>query len=77
LAGEKILIVDDEEAIREIVSTLLETEGYRCTLVGSGNEALARFNADSHDLILSDIIMPGMDGLKLLQKVHARIPTSR
>ncbi len=74
MAAEKILIVDDEEAIREIVSTLLEAEGYRCTLVREGKEALAQFNADSHDLVLSDIIMPGMDGLKLLQKVHARNP---
>jgi cyclic di-GMP phosphodiesterase len=74
LAGEKILVVDDEEAIREIVSTLLEAEGYRCTLVGNGQEAMVRFNSDSHDLILSDIIMPGMDGLKLLRKVHARDP---
>jgi cyclic di-GMP phosphodiesterase len=74
VAREKILVVDDEEAIRDVVATLLETEGYRCTLVGDGGEALKEFTADSHDLVLSDIIMPGMDGLKLLKKMHARNP---
>jgi len=74
LAGEKILIVDDEEAIREIVSTLLEAEGYHCTLAANGNEGYTRFCADSHALVLSDIVMPGIDGLKLLKKIHAREP---
>jgi putative nucleotidyltransferase with HDIG domain len=71
LAGEKILVVDDEEAIREVVSTLLQTQGYRCTLVSNGSDAFAQLQADSHDLVLSDIVMPKMDGLKLLEHVRA------
>ncbi len=68
---EKILVVDDEEAIREVISTLLEAQGYRCTVVENGRLALEKFRADSHDLVLSDIVMPEMDGLKLLERVRA------
>jgi len=71
LAEEKILVVDDEEAIREVVATLLEAQGYRCTVVENGKIALQRFLGDSHDLVLSDIVMPELDGLKLLEQVRA------
>jgi putative nucleotidyltransferase with HDIG domain len=71
VANEKILVVDDEEAIREVVATLLEAQGYSCTVVQNGKLALQKFLGDSHDLVLSDIVMPEMDGLKLLEKVRA------
>jgi putative nucleotidyltransferase with HDIG domain len=67
LAGEKILVVDDEEAIREVVATLLEAQGYQCTVVGNGRLALEHLQKNSHDLVLSDMVMPEMDGLKLLE----------
>jgi putative nucleotidyltransferase with HDIG domain len=71
LEAEKILVVDDEEAIREVVSTLLEAQGYRCTVAPNGRMALEHIQADSLDLVLSDIVMPEMDGLKLLERVRA------
>ena len=71
MEAEKILVVDDEEAIREVVSTLLEAQGYRCTVVSNGRMALEQIQADSLDLVLSDIVMPEMDGLKLLERVRA------
>jgi putative nucleotidyltransferase with HDIG domain len=71
LEPEKILVVDDEEAIREVISTLLEAQGYRCTVVQDGRLALEKFRADSYDLVVSDIVMPEMDGLKLLERVQA------
>ena len=61
-----ILVVDDEEAIREVVSTLLEAQGYNCTVCANGRLALQAFRNGSFDLVLSDIVMPEMDGLKLL-----------
>jgi putative nucleotidyltransferase with HDIG domain len=70
LAGEKILVCDDEEAIREVVSTLLEAQGYRCTTVSDGFQAIQQINKDSHDLVLSDIVMPQMDGMRLLRQVR-------
>jgi putative nucleotidyltransferase with HDIG domain len=70
LAGEKILVCDDEEAIREVVSTLLEAQGYRCTVVPDGSRAIQEVTRDSHDLVLSDIVMPEMDGMRLLRQLR-------
>jgi len=64
--------VDDEEAIREVVATLLESQGYQCTTVGNGRAALTHLENNSLDLVLSDIVMPEMDGLKLLEWLRAR-----
>ena len=63
---EKILVVDDEEAIREVVSTMLESKGYRCTAVSNGRAAQEQVKKCTPDLVLSDMIMPEMDGIKLL-----------
>ena len=67
MAAERILVVDDEEAIREVVATLLEAQGYQCTVVGNGRAALEHLEKNSLDLVLSDMVMPEMDGLKLLE----------
>ncbi len=67
MAGERILVVDDEEAIREVVSTLLEAQGYQCATVGNGRAAREYLQKDTPDLVLSDMVMPEMDGLKLLE----------
>jgi len=67
---ESILVVDDEEAIREVVSTMLESKGYRCTAVSNGRAAQEQVKRITPDLILSDMIMPEMDGIKLLDWVR-------
>jgi putative nucleotidyltransferase with HDIG domain len=64
---ENILVVDDEEAIREVVSTMLESKGYHCTTVQNGRAAQDQVKRITPDLVLSDMIMPEMDGLKLLE----------
>src|ERR1700675_3481631 len=71
---EKILVVDDEEAIREVVSTLLEAQGYLCTVRQNGRLALEAFRQGTFDLVLSDIVMPEMDGLKLLAELRRDDP---
>jgi putative nucleotidyltransferase with HDIG domain len=71
---EKILIVDDEEAIREVVSTLLEAQGYACTIAEDGRKGLEAFRKDTFDLVLSDIVMPEMDGMKLLAELRQDDP---
>jgi cyclic di-GMP phosphodiesterase len=67
LETENILVVDDEEAIREVVSTMLEAKGYRCTAVQNGRVAQDEVKKCTPDLVLSDMIMPEMDGIKLLE----------
>ena len=71
---EKVLVVDDEEAIREVVTTLLEAQGYHCVACGNGRIALDAFRNDTFDLVLSDIVMPEMDGLKLLSELRMDDP---
>ena len=69
MAGEHILIVDDEPAIQSTLKGVLEDEGYRVSAVGSGAEALARVAEDGPDLVFLDIWMSGMDGLETLEKI--------
>ena len=71
---ERVLVVDDEEAIREVVTTLLEAQGYHCVACGNGRIALDAFRNDTFDLVLSDIVMPEMDGLKLLSELRMDDP---
>ena len=70
MANDHILIADDEEAIREVVATMLEAQGYRCTGVGNGRQALESLSDHPVDLVLSDMVMPEMDGLQLLSWVR-------
>lgn len=69
-----ILIVDDERDCRKPLATLLKHEGYEVTEAGDGREGLQRLGEKRHDLILLDLLMPGMDGIAMLQAVreHAR-----
>ncbi len=71
---EKILVVDDEEAIREVISTLLDAQGFQCTTCSNGKLGLEAFRKDTFDLVLSDIVMPEMDGLKLLGELRLDDP---
>jgi two-component system, response regulator, stage 0 sporulation protein F len=66
----KILVVDDEEGARELFNTILTDEGYHVTLAVSGEDALTQLKADAFDLVVTDIKMPGMDGLQLLQEIR-------
>ncbi|HEY6837798.1 MAG TPA: sigma-54 dependent transcriptional regulator [Geobacteraceae bacterium] len=65
----RILVVDDELSMREFLSILLEREGYRADAVSSAGEALQLLENESFDLVISDVNMPGMDGLALLERV--------
>jgi len=66
----KILVVDDEEGARELFSTILTDEGYEVTLADDGKEALTLFKNTPFNLVITDIKMPVMDGLQLLQEIR-------
>ena len=69
---ERILIVDDEEAIRLLLEETLKHQGYRTRAASSADEALAALSLKHFDLVLSDVRMPGMDGLGLLAEIGKR-----
>ncbi|HUI46743.1 MAG TPA: response regulator [Nitrospirota bacterium] len=66
----KILVVDDEEGARELFNTILSDEGYEVALAQSGEDALALFKNQPFNLVITDIKMPVMDGLQLLQEIR-------
>ena len=68
-----ILVVDDEEAIREVVSTTLESRGYNCTTLSNG-AAQEFVRKQTPDLVLSGMIMPEMDGIQLLDWLRGYDP---
>ena len=75
MAADRILVVDDEESIREIVSSMLTTAGYKCHQAASGNEALALLESgEKFELMLSDLMMANLDGIGLLERTKERFP---
>ncbi|HJW46756.1 MAG TPA: hybrid sensor histidine kinase/response regulator [Lysobacter sp.] len=70
----RILVVDDQPVNLRVVSSLLSRQGYEVILAGSGDEALARYQETRPDLVLLDMIMPGMDGFELLKALQALPP---
>ena len=69
-----ILCVDDNEQSLSIRKVLLETRGYRVVTSLNGEDALARFRRGGIDLVLSDLVMPGLDGAKLIEAIKAISP---
>jgi putative nucleotidyltransferase with HDIG domain len=74
MAGERILIVDDEDMIRDLCFHILAAEGYAVTTMSNGEAALEELRRGSTDLLITDIKMPGMDGLELFERVRILNP---
>jgi DNA-binding response OmpR family regulator len=66
----RVLVVEDEPNIRELVCLHLGLEGYSCDSSGDGRDALSRIEADRYDLLLLDLMIPGLDGLSLCRAVR-------
>ncbi len=75
MASERILIVDDEDGMRRLLGRVLSREGYETTTVASGAEALQQVARDHFDLVVTDIKMPEMDGLQLLEELKEFDPS--
>jgi two-component system response regulator AtoC len=70
----RILVVDDEESVRRMITALLHKEGYTVSGAAGGEEALGRLAEEPFDLVISDVRMPGIDGLELLARARALHP---
>jgi len=72
---EKIMVVDDEYEVADIVKKMLESEGYEVEVANSGDECLEKLKEVTPDLILLDIMMPGMDGWETLRNIKSNDKT--
>ena len=68
----RVLVVDDEPAIQETVAELLTDEGYAVRCAGDGVEALRAVERDDFDLVITDVMMPRLDGLALVRELRFR-----
>jgi len=73
-ANITILVVDDEESMRNLLNSILVKDGYRVLLAECGEEALDMLKRESIDLVMSDLKMPGMDGFELLKRIKTDYP---
>jgi two-component system nitrogen regulation response regulator NtrX len=75
--ASRVLIVDDEAAIRQSLAGVLSDEGYRCDAVASGEACLELLGRQNYEAVLLDIWMPGMDGLAVLEQIQTRVGPDR
>lgn len=67
----RVLVVDDEAHIRDVVQYAFEKEGFQVSLAGSGEDALEQLNGSTPDLLVLDVMLPGIDGLQLCRQIRA------
>ena len=70
MANEKILVVDDDTNICELLRLYLTKEGYQVTVANDGEEGLEKFNQVKPDMVLLDVMMPKMDGLEVCRRIR-------
>lgn len=68
----KVLVAEDDKALNVIVKTYLESNGYSTVCCFDGAEALSAFNKESFDLVISDVMMPNLDGFSLAQRIREK-----
>ena len=70
----RILVVDDDQAVRTVAKTVLELNGHEAVIAEDGRAGLRKLETESYDLVIVDIFMPGMDGLETIRLVNERKP---
>lgn len=73
----RILVIDDDAAVRRVVARLLEVEGHTVIQAENGRVALQRYANEPTDLVISDIYMPEMDGIEFLTRLRENFPDAR
>lgn len=70
----RILVVDDDTAVRAAIQIVLERDGHHVVVASSGRAGIAAIEEQTVDLVICDIFMPGMDGIETIQEFHKRAP---
>ena len=71
-ASRKVLVVDDDPAVRKSFDRVLSSKGYAVITAESGEEALRKLSDEQYDVVYTDIRMPGMSGLEVAEQIKAR-----
>jgi len=74
--GHRVLVVDDDARLQELLATYLSQNGFEVTSAADGRKGLAALQSDTFDIVLLDVMMPGLDGIEVCRRIRAtsRIP---
>ena len=75
MAPPRVLVVDDEPMVREVLTRYLRRDGFEVATAADGEEALVRFGEAEPDLVLLDLMLPGVDGYEVFRRLRERAPT--
>ena len=73
----QILLAEDDDSMRELLARALRRAGHEVVAVGDGLDALSRLGDDQYDLLLADVVMPGLDGIELARRAAKEQPGIR
>ena len=73
----KIIVIDDEEDIRDVLKEVLERAGFEVSVASNSNDGLELLRHEGADLVITDIIMPGTDGVDTVYRIRMEFPKTR
>jgi two-component system response regulator HydG len=74
---QKILIVDDDSLLCQVLNDFLTGIGYECDVVNDGETALKTFSPDVYSLVILDRVMPGIDGIEVMERIRSSYPETK
>lgn len=75
--SSSILIIDDDAAVRRMIRTWLERDGFHVAVARDGAEGMALYRTAPADVVITDVFMPGQDGIETIQQLREEFPGSR
>jgi CheY-like chemotaxis protein len=73
----RILIIDDDESVRDSTQMILNAHGHQTCVAGGGPEGLSRLMQEQFDIVITDILMPGVDGIETIREIRKHHPSMK